>query len=451
MSHSSDQKLLVKALKNLLPERLQYWIDEYEIPLGGQIEETIRKAIIEDCDLLLLFIDKESIKSDWVKFEYNLALEKESRLNRVFVLPIVYKKESWNALDHDQIRGRKYIECPNFEDRTLQMVADKISSELFSLLVESFDRKESKDRVGMDGAIAKIKNAQALASQFSVSLKTIIFPHRKNNPISISGVTKQLSIIESSETFTEESTVQLIYNLINQGLLKGIWFNGDIAYLNEERVGEKSILYTEMKAMIAEHALSLISSNQTIFIDGGSTTLKLAKLLSVELRSMNLTGLNILTNSIPVAAEILETLSGLGLGDQNAICNVYQSGGRLRPTSLTAIPFKEHSPMEELIAVVGKADIAFVGANGVYGDFGFANKNEFEIPSKRLMIKNSRRKIILVDPSKFKIHQPTEFVRFSEGLEIITCFDVTYEDKIQYFSDIINDTNSILTILRPSS
>ena len=82
------------------------------------------------------------------------------------------------------------------------------------------------------------------------------------------------------------------------------------AYLYENPVRERIATNRAEKRAIAAKALELIPNNQTIFIDGGTTNLALAKLIA-DCR----TGLTILTNSALTCLELSKgqnTIIGIG-------------------------------------------------------------------------------------------------------------------------------------------
>src|SRR6201987_678449 len=81
-------------------------------------------------------------------------------------------------------------------------------------------------------------------------------------------------------------------------------------YLYENSVRERIASHHLEKRAIAAKALELIGDRQTIFIDCGTTTLTLARLIAVER-----TGLTILTNSALTCLELSKghnTIIGIG-------------------------------------------------------------------------------------------------------------------------------------------
>ena len=117
------------------------------------------------------------------------------------------------------------------------------------------------------------------------------------------------------------------------------------AYLYESSVRARIATNRAEKRAIAAKALELISNNQTIFIDGGTTNLALAKLIA-DRRA----GLTILTNS---ALTCLELSKG-----QNTIIGI---GGEYDPVTLSFV-----GPQAEEMAKSFFVDQAFLTTKGFF-------------------------------------------------------------------------------------
>jgi hypothetical protein len=144
MCHSSKQRLLVKEIRNHLPHLIGTWIDEKEIAVGENITSSITKAIREECDFFIVVIDENAIKSSWVLEEINMALTREKELNRTFFLPIVIDKDSWDTIDNREIKLKKYLNCPDHTDASIESVSKQLVSELLTLLSREFEVKKRK-------------------------------------------------------------------------------------------------------------------------------------------------------------------------------------------------------------------------------------------------------------------------------------------------------------------
>lgn len=89
ISHNWRDKPLARKIASTLKHfGIRVWIDEAEIKLGDSLIEKIRLGI-DKMDYLIALISKDSIKSEWVKKELDLAMNQEIEGRTVKVLPIL--------------------------------------------------------------------------------------------------------------------------------------------------------------------------------------------------------------------------------------------------------------------------------------------------------------------------------------------------------------------------
>lgn len=148
--------------------------------------------------------------------------------------------------------------------------------------------------------------------------------------------------------------------------------------LDEPLFDDKTSLSAREKMKIAALAAELVKANDTIYIDGGSTTLELARLLRER------ENLNIVTNSLRTALE----LSGSGP-------SVTLVGGRLRRRSQTMVGSLSEFILREL-----HFDHAFMGTIGLTIADGMTTTDPDEAYTKRLAMEQSTESILLADSSK---------------------------------------------------
>lgn len=91
LSHSHSDKSFAK----ILSDRLQAygiitWIDDAEIEIGDSLISKIEEAI-QDVDYLGVILSPDSVSSEWVRREVQIALTEEIRGRKVKVLPLLYK------------------------------------------------------------------------------------------------------------------------------------------------------------------------------------------------------------------------------------------------------------------------------------------------------------------------------------------------------------------------
>lgn len=444
LSHSSKHKPLVRELKSYLPEHLNLWLDEKELLIGDDITTSIQETIQADIDYVVFFIDNYSISSEWVNKEIMWALDKEEQLKRKFILPLVLEKDAWDKLSLEQIKGRKFILLSDYSESSVKNVASELITELFAWLSRDLNKKEEKSEPSTS-SLSFLEDADQLIAKLADKIRLLVYPYRKSSPLKLD---KLLEILKSHGLLNDinehSQFIKLINRLQQQGFLAGLICDGEVIYVIQEHYAWKTSFYTETKKRLAKKAVELIDSGNTIGLDAGSTTFEIAKQICQEIRFKKLQNLRIITNSIPAANELLSFASELGLEDNNNYLKVYITGGRVRPNSLAVVTDEDFletngvTDFELFLKGMGGADISFVGANGIFDNKGFAVHNEYEIKAKQELLKNSIRRVIVVDPSKFFIKEDRMFASFEDKFSILT-YKEDHEEEIKYISELIID------------
>jgi DeoR family fructose operon transcriptional repressor len=175
-------------------------------------------------------------------------------------------------------------------------------------------------------------------------------------------------------------------------------FGGAIFMGRDILLQERSGVQTEEKMRIGRAAAALISPGESIFIDGGTTTMQIVRFLPV---GMNIT---VVTNAMNVAAELT---------------------GKHIPTLVTGGML--HEATSSLVGPVavqtlsGMAfDRIFLGATGVNVSHGFSNSNIYEAEIKRIAIRQSAETNIVIDHTKFGARVLISFAALSSVQRIIT-------------------------------
>lgn len=141
---------------------------------------------------------------------------------------------------------------------------------------------------------------------------------------------------------------------------------------------DKAVLQVAEKRAIALAAARLIAPGETVALNGGTTTLEVAR----QLRAID--NLRVVTNSVGVASE-LAGLSGL---------EVTVTGGTLRGSLELSGPLAEHSLRGLYV------DTAFIGVDGLTAREGLTTYNQSEAYINRAMIGQARRVIVVADHTK---------------------------------------------------
>jgi DeoR family fructose operon transcriptional repressor len=148
--------------------------------------------------------------------------------------------------------------------------------------------------------------------------------------------------------------------------------------LEEPLFDDKASIAAKEKHRIARAALKYIKPNQTIFLDGGSTVLELARLLRDR------SNLTILTNSLRAAIEL-------------AACGprLILIGGELRRLSQTLV-----GPLTRLTLQELQVDKAFMGTMGLSLQEGVTTTDPGEAYTKELVMEHAQEVILLADHTK---------------------------------------------------
>lgn len=92
ISHNyKDKPMARKIAKELNRYGIKVWIDEAEIKLGDSLIEKIREGL-DRMDFLIALISENSVQSEWVKRELDIAMNNEIEGKKVVSLPILVGK-----------------------------------------------------------------------------------------------------------------------------------------------------------------------------------------------------------------------------------------------------------------------------------------------------------------------------------------------------------------------
>ncbi len=152
------------------------------------------------------------------------------------------------------------------------------------------------------------------------------------------------------------------------------------------------------KEKIASAALNYIETGRSIFLDSGTTILKMASIMPDERLSILTTGPNIALELVKKSLPIINLVGGMINRD-----NISISGSQ-------AISFIENINI----------DTAFLVPSGFSIDSGFTSGNYSECELKSYICEKARRVIILADTSKLDKNLPYTFAKLSAVDTIIT-------------------------------
>ncbi len=458
MSHSSRQKLFVKALRQHLPASMSLWIDERELRVGADIDDGLETAVRQACDFFILVVDRNANESEWVQKEITWAIQREKDSGQTFLLPIVVEPEAWDGAD-PRIRNRKFLTLADFTDESIAAVGRALTSEIFDWLSMrlSSEKTLSPGQLERRSNAELLKSADQLTSDLADRIKLALLPYRSSNPAELH---EFAALLRNHGVDIEDAgdLYDVLERLNGMHLLNGVEFDEDYVFLSRENFDYKATLYTEVKKRMARVAAQGIVSGSVIALDGGSSVLAVANVLARRLHSGSLSDISVVTNSVPAASVLLDELSHRGAGDRDRSARVFLLGGYARPTSLTTVPIEystanrgveDPTPIyDRILDLTGPLDIAFLGANGVYESEGLGTRNPYETIAKRWMLNNAKERIVLFDPTKLDIPQFVPFASFSDRLRMITSHSDEYQDQIDRFRSLLDGTSSTLEVIR---
>jgi DeoR/GlpR family transcriptional regulator of sugar metabolism len=143
---------------------------------------------------------------------------------------------------------------------------------------------------------------------------------------------------------------------------------------------DRSSVHRDEKQHIASAAAERIADGETVILNGGTTTLAVARALGVR---RNLT---IVTNNLRLPAALPPA----------AVRDVYLIGGSCRLASHVTIGPVTFPGTEGI-----SADVAVIGVGGVAARAGFTTTNLQEAQMMAEMIASAQRTIVVADSSKF--------------------------------------------------
>lgn len=213
----------------------------------------------------------------------------------------------------------------------------------------------------------------------------------------------EVKLKELEERFPDCSSMTLrrdIKGLEDQGLVKrtrgGAVAMSNLMLITEDAYHKRAMLNTDKKMEISKKAAGLFEQGCSIFIDAGSTMMFLAREIPDEYGS-------IITPGVNTALELMKK--------RNPIITLI--GGQLNKSSLSAAGVNS----AEFISSIN-IDIAYMASSGCTFESGFTCGTYTECGIKKEVIRRARRKIVLMDSSKFGKNMPFTFAQF-EDIDIL--------------------------------
>lgn len=147
----------------------------------------------------------------------------------------------------------------------------------------------------------------------------------------------------------------------------------------EPAIGDREALLGPQKDAIARAALAELPDGGSVILDAGTTTYRLARLLPADRE------LSVVTHSLPIATH-LATLPHVTL---------HLVGGTLRGRTLAAVGAWAERSLADV-----RADVVFLGTNGLTVEDGLTTPDLAEAQVKRALVSAGKRVVVLADHTK---------------------------------------------------
>ncbi len=175
----------------------------------------------------------------------------------------------------------------------------------------------------------------------------------------------------------------------------------EVQKVSGEAYTKKTTINTDAKIVIAQKAATLIDEGTSLFMDGGTTSMYLAK----EMPDIKC---NVFTNGIAVAMELA----------QKKNMNITIVGGQLMPDNLSTA-----SPAAREYFDRTNFEIAIVSATAFTPENGFSCSNQMESDLLKLVFAKSRHIYMMLDSSKIGKINPFTFAHM-EDIDVLITDDV---------------------------
>ncbi|WP_341838997.1 DeoR/GlpR family DNA-binding transcription regulator [Chitinophaga caseinilytica] len=162
---------------------------------------------------------------------------------------------------------------------------------------------------------------------------------------------------------------------------------------------ERTLFHSDDKLLMAQKALALLHNGQTVILDGGTSTLSLVKIFPPELQ------LTVITNSVPIAAQLIE----------HPKTQVILTGGRVNKNAQTA---GGQETMRMLRRV--RADLCFLGVCSLHPILGVTGMNMEEAEVKTTMVECASHVVALATGDKMGTAEPYKVCNITDLDTIIT-------------------------------
>lgn len=191
--------------------------------------------------------------------------------------------------------------------------------------------------------------------------------------------------------------------LKNEGILERC--HGGAILKKEVSYQEKRTLQIDEKIRIAQRCAKMVRKGDTVFLDSGTTTYEIAKLIC------DIPAIAIITNDIEIARFLIETNVKL------ILC-----GGTIQKSTGSMVGDFAIHMMENM-----RTEIAFIGAASIDDDFNVLTPTSNKAVFKRTVCKYTNRSYLAVDRTKFGKQALLKVNHLSDYVGVVT--DRVFNEK----------------------
>lgn len=174
----------------------------------------------------------------------------------------------------------------------------------------------------------------------------------------------------------------------------------DFATVVETRLGDREETHVEEKRRIAQAAVAqLPTDGATVLLDAGTTTMRLVEALPTDCR------LTVFTHAVPLAHR-LATLP---------LVTLHLLPGRVRTSTHAAVGAETVAALAAI-----RADLAFIGTNGISVAHGLSTPDRDEAAVKAAMVASAHTSVVLADASKMGVERTVRFAALADVDAIVT-------------------------------
>lgn len=184
----------------------------------------------------------------------------------------------------------------------------------------------------------------------------------------------------------------------------------EVQKVSDEPYTKKTAIHTDEKIEIAQKAAALIDEGCSLFIDGGTTAMYLAK----EIPDMNI---NVFTNGLAVAIELA----------QKKNLNVVMLGGQVMKDNLSTA-----SPVAKTYFADTNFELAIISTSAFTPENGFSCGSQVEADLLRLVRTKAKSLYMMLDSSKIGKIMPYTFAHIQDIDVLITDENFPLELKAQF-------------------